>query len=134
MVRFLLGSISGEGRRVVNSTWWLWNTQGTLHLSTFGSAITPMLPKRTFIRLQRIGIGSPKMKNLSSGAFSSGKTIKKRRLFVKVSTERPLSSGKRITTGRKELKPSSIERNKPLASLVNCYHDLSILPGLEDHL
>ena len=37
-------------------------------------------------------------------------------------------------TGRRGLKPSSIERNKPLASLVNCYHDLSILPGLEDHL
>ena len=30
-------------------------------------------------------------------AVKSGKTIKKRRLFVKVSTERPLSSGKRIT-------------------------------------
>lgn len=28
VVRFLPGSISGEGRRVVNSTWWLWNTQG----------------------------------------------------------------------------------------------------------
>ena len=30
-------------------------------------------------------------------AVRSGKTIKKRRLFVKVSTERPLGSGKRIT-------------------------------------
>jgi hypothetical protein len=30
-------------------------------------------------------------------AVISGKTIKKRRLFVKVSTERPLSSGKQIT-------------------------------------
>src|ERR1044072_3748739 len=30
-------------------------------------------------------------------AVRSGKTIKKRRLFVKVSTERPLGSGKQIT-------------------------------------
>jgi hypothetical protein len=30
-------------------------------------------------------------------AVKSGKTIKKRRLLVKVSTERPLGSGKQIT-------------------------------------
>ena len=36
-------------------------------------------------------------KGVERAVVKSGKTIKKRRLFVKVSTEKPLSSGKHIT-------------------------------------
>ncbi|KAI3679238.1 hypothetical protein L2E82_51532 [Cichorium intybus] len=47
-------------------------------------------------------------------AVRSGKTIKKRRLFVEVSTERPLGSGKRITITANllMLHPSSMESAK----------------------
>ncbi|KAB8468466.1 hypothetical protein FH972_025300 [Carpinus fangiana] len=43
-------------------------------------------------------------------AVRSGKTIKKRRLFVKVSTERPLGSGKRITITVKLSKELAVSR------------------------
>jgi head-tail adaptor len=51
--------------------------------------------------IEKIRKGATIWHQISGGveraAMRSGKTIKKRRLFVEVSTERPLGSGKRIT-------------------------------------
>ncbi|GJS79604.1 hypothetical protein Tco_0832642 [Tanacetum coccineum] len=68
--------------------------------------------------IEKIRKGATIWHQISGGveraAVRSGKTIKKRRLFVEVSTERPLGSGKRITITANllMLHPSSMESAK----------------------
>ena len=62
----------------------------TINATEIANSIIEEIGKRATIWHQISG-------GVERAAVKSGKTIKKRRLFVKVSTERPLSSGKRIT-------------------------------------
>ena len=62
----------------------------TIDATKIANSIIKEIRKRATIWHQISG-------GVERAAVRSGKTIKKRRLFVKVSTERPLSSGKRIT-------------------------------------
>ena len=62
----------------------------TIDATEIANSIIKEIRKRATIWHQISG-------GVERAAVRSGKTIKKRRLFVEVSTERPLGSGKRIT-------------------------------------
>ncbi|KAK8499190.1 hypothetical protein V6N12_076040 [Hibiscus sabdariffa] len=68
----------------------------TIDATKIANSIIKEIRKRATIWHQISG-------GVERAAVKSEKTIKKRRLFVKVSTERPLGSGKRITITEIEL-------------------------------